>query len=1051
VGGDGTFDNPGLLSPTYTPGALDLSNVAVELSLVVAPQNPCVALQSDKMVIDLFDSPVIYAGADATICENSTFTLSDATASGTGSIVFTWSTSGDGTFSNSQIINPTYTPGANDIASSDVELILDVSDDHCSNTDSKMLHIVSYPIVNAGSDAIICEGESYTVTDASIAGSFAAFVWVGGDGIFDNPGLLAPTYYPGTNDILNGSVVLTLYVIPTNPCQATQISTINLSIQNLPLVIAGTYQEVCEGTEVQLDATALNFRSILWSGGSGFFDDATKLDAIYTPGISETGYVVLFIEVQPISPCLIAADDYVELYIQSNPSVDAGQDQVICEGSYLELEASATHVSSAIWSGGLGSFNDSFAFDAMYVPAPSEYGTTVTLCIQVQPISPCVATASDCMDVFIQPNPTVDAGPDMTVCGDGSGIILMGNSSNSSNCFWNLPPGGGFSPDPFNTFTTYYPSWEEIANGAVVLCLICEPIAPCSMYAEDCMTITFIQEPYVDAGADQEICDTETVLLSAVVANYSSLLWSSAGDGFFFDEFEATTEYVPGAADIFAGAVDLCLTVESISPCETFQSDCLDLFIQPNPVADAGDDLAIAKDGFAQLSGVGQHFDFITWFTSGDGFFSDMNDMNAIYYPGPLDIETNEVDIFLEAIPLYPCGVVTFDALKIFIGNEQVIHLQNGWNGLSSYLTPFIPEISKVVTPIADDLIVIQDFTQLYWPGYNINTIGNFDQNKGYAVKVSDYALLPIIGTEAENTSFTFESGWNIFPILSACPVPVFELLVEMGSGFVIAYEIGGSGVLWPAQGIYGILQFEPGKSYMLKTNQSSNFTFPGCDEILKTTVPPNPVVKPIANSPWKIPAGHPGYHIIGFPMDAVENIFSKGDLIGVFTPEGFCAGVVEYQEAPFALPVNANDLTTSEKDGFNENEILSFKMFSIASNSIKQIDLVFDENFSDGGFFEINGVSVVKGILIDNEETLTSFFSSMEVYPNPSKGIVTISGLPANQMLDLEVLDTKGRLIFKTTIGNATTIDLSDKPGGVYFLKFKSEKEILLRKLVID
>ena len=45
-------------------------------------------------------------------------------ASATNYNLVTWSTSGDGTFSNTNILNPVYTPGVNDIANGTVDLHL---------------------------------------------------------------------------------------------------------------------------------------------------------------------------------------------------------------------------------------------------------------------------------------------------------------------------------------------------------------------------------------------------------------------------------------------------------------------------------------------------------------------------------------------------------------------------------------------------------------------------------------------------------------------------------------------------------------------------------------------------------------------------------------------------------------------------------------------------------------------------------------------------------------------------------------------------------------
>jgi|GEM_PF-1027244 len=61
---------------------------------------------------DVIPDPTSYAGPNGVICANETHTLSGALATNYSSLE--WSTSGDGTFSDNNVLNPIYTPGATD-------------------------------------------------------------------------------------------------------------------------------------------------------------------------------------------------------------------------------------------------------------------------------------------------------------------------------------------------------------------------------------------------------------------------------------------------------------------------------------------------------------------------------------------------------------------------------------------------------------------------------------------------------------------------------------------------------------------------------------------------------------------------------------------------------------------------------------------------------------------------------------------------------------------------------------------------------------------------
>jgi len=63
------------------------------------------------------------------------------------------------------------------------------------------LNINKSPLANAGVNAAICAGSTYTLSGSS-ASNFASLSWTtSGSGIFDNATLLHPVYTPSAADI----------------------------------------------------------------------------------------------------------------------------------------------------------------------------------------------------------------------------------------------------------------------------------------------------------------------------------------------------------------------------------------------------------------------------------------------------------------------------------------------------------------------------------------------------------------------------------------------------------------------------------------------------------------------------------------------------------------------------------------------------------------------------------------------------------------------------------------------------------------------------------
>jgi hypothetical protein len=83
--------------------------------------------------------------------------------------------------------------------------------DDCAWIDYIYFPPLSNPQVNAGDDATICEGTTYTLSGQAI--NYNSLEWISsGDGTFDDPAILNPLYTPGQQDYETGSAVITLTV-----------------------------------------------------------------------------------------------------------------------------------------------------------------------------------------------------------------------------------------------------------------------------------------------------------------------------------------------------------------------------------------------------------------------------------------------------------------------------------------------------------------------------------------------------------------------------------------------------------------------------------------------------------------------------------------------------------------------------------------------------------------------------------------------------------------------------------------------------------------------
>ncbi|MBK6965522.1 MAG: hypothetical protein IPH20_16745 [Bacteroidales bacterium] len=398
----------------------------VTLTLTAISASPC-PNASDAMVLTINPQATVNAGVDATICEGSTYTLTTATATDATSLL--WTSSGTGTFDDATILAATYTPSPADITAGSVTLTLTAqSAAPCVEaTDAMVLSISLQATADAGTDATICEGSSYTLSTANATNATLVTWSSNGTGSFDDVNLVNATYTPSAADVLNGSVILTMTVTSAAPCVG-DVDQMVLTINPQATVNAGVDATICEGSTYTLStAVATDATSLLWtSSGTGTFDDATILAATYTPSPADitAGSVTLTLTAQSAAPCVPAVDAMV-LSISLQATADAGTDATICEGSTYTLStAVATNAATILWTtSGTGSFSSTIVQNPVYTPSQNDIDDgSVILTMTVTSAAPCVGDV-DQMVLTINPQATVNAGVDATIC-EGSTYTL---------------------------------------------------------------------------------------------------------------------------------------------------------------------------------------------------------------------------------------------------------------------------------------------------------------------------------------------------------------------------------------------------------------------------------------------------------------------------------------------------------------------------------------------------------------------------------------------------------------------------------------------------
>jgi len=173
---------------------------------------------------------------------------------------------------------------------------------------------------------------------------------------------------------------------------------------------------------------------------------------------------------------------------------------------------------------------------------------------------------SDCawLDFIVLPLPqytTSFAGVDSYTC-QSSPFQCSGNASNYASLTWASSGSGTFSNASILN-PVYTPSSADVAAGSVTLSLTA---TGASGDETDTMILTFQQPSTASAGPDDIMCSGGTFInATGSATNYTQLLWTSSGTGFFNYPTAMFADYTPSAEDILSGQVTLTLSASNQS------------------------------------------------------------------------------------------------------------------------------------------------------------------------------------------------------------------------------------------------------------------------------------------------------------------------------------------------------------------------------------------------------------------------------------------------------------------------------------------------------
>ena len=464
-----------LASPTASPSATTTYTVTETVSATGCTN-------TNSVLVTVNPVPAAAAGADRAICLGSSTTIGAAAVPGS---TYSWS-SNLGGFTSS-VANPTVSP----TLTTTYNVTETITATGCSATNSVVVTVNPAAAAAAGSSRSICAGSSTTLGAAAVAGSI--YSWSSSPAGFTSS-LANPTVSPTVNT--------TYTVTETTVTGCTNTNSVSVTINPLPMAVAGTDVTICLNNATTIGATAVPGNTYSWSSVPSGFTSFNANPSV-TPLVTTT-----YTLVESISATGCSNSHSVTVTVKSAPVAYAGTDRAICLGTSTTLGTAAVSGNTYSWSSVPAGFTS-----AASNPTVSPTATTTYTLVETNPVTDC--SVSHSVTVTVNPAAAAVAGANTSICA-GSSVTLGGQPVYGSTYSWTSVPAGFSSqvanPSVSPTVTTTYTVTETTSAG-------------CSN--TNSVVVTVNLQPAAIAGADRTICYGSSTTLGAAAVAGSTYSWTS--------------------------------------------------------------------------------------------------------------------------------------------------------------------------------------------------------------------------------------------------------------------------------------------------------------------------------------------------------------------------------------------------------------------------------------------------------------------------------------------------------------------------------------------
>lgn len=521
------------------------------------------------------------------------------------------------------------------------------------DTVQSTINLLPKPVVDAGPIINICEGDDAHLSATAIGVSPIVSIDWFGPGIFD----CTSCYTPIVSGLPAGGPY-TMFVTATDSLGCTADTTVDVFVNELPIVFAGFDQQVCSYDTLQIFASPMAGSapfSYVWSPSAGLSDSISDSPIAYNT--NQTYCVVM----TDANAC-VSAPSCITISHYPPPSISSGSANLCATGTNLQNTFTVTGASpGSTYEWGLSAdygLISSAAVDSSDITADFPTGVVATYnftCIINDAGTGCIDTVSVSFDVINGLAMSV-SGPTQVCIGDSVTLIVSGADTYT----WSASPAYTFADPTLDTQTVSPSSPTNFTIDGVQ--------GTCTQTLLFSLAVNPI--PTVSVAPVAPVCGCSSITLDGVGSSPGMIYtWTNSGSSSI-----TSSNSIVASANICNTDTFSLHVQDSGSGC--FADSAIEVVVLPKPDAKAtvtpnliclGVNTNITLDGFGSNTNGGT-----TYMWSSDNVGITINNSNQIN--GDADVSSQTI-FFLTVIDGFGCDSTASDT--VFIQAPPVITVSN--------------------------------------------------------------------------------------------------------------------------------------------------------------------------------------------------------------------------------------------------------------------------------------------------------------------------------------------------------------------------------------